>query len=108
MNTLTLFIGQVITAEGAEVFAKDAEEIFAFLCEYLGVPLRLNNYRRNHKQVPAATMTASVQPQCSMCLCGESFLRFIHHRDTEDHRVYTEENRKPPPYFTSSLQLAQS
>jgi len=26
----------------------------------------------------------SVSPQCSLCLCGESFLAFRYHRDTEN------------------------
>ena len=29
----------------------------------------------------------SVQPLCPLCLRGESFQRYIHHRDTEDPEV---------------------
>ena len=28
--------------------------------------------------------SASVRPLCSLCLCGEFLLTFVHHRDTEN------------------------
>src|SRR5262245_28982879 len=42
-------------------------------------------------------MFFSVQPLCSLCLCGSTLAKEIHHRGTETQRVHEESRIRTPP-----------
>ena len=47
----------------------------------------------------------SVQPLCSLCLCGYKQVRYSNHRDTETQRLHREENQiTTPPDFSNHFQ----
>src|SRR5882672_1320130 len=63
---------------------------------------RLDHDRANHNTKVKPTIPSrvvsdlkfSVRPLCPLCLCGDSFVEFVHHRDTENTDC-TEKTLKP-------------